>query len=228
MTSNLLPRGIRNNNPGNIEWGDPWQGLVTTPTDKRFAQFTAAVYGIRALARVLISYYDKHNINTVALAIARWAPAHENDTNAYAAQVARAVGVAPTTPLNFQDYKVLRPMVEAIIRHENGSGPLKNTNTWYDDATIVEALRMAGVKPEAATVANVPVTKETVGATGVGALGIAQLADVAPQVAAAMDHANDNISSGSWVRIIFGILTIAVAVWIAYSQVKKHKQATLN
>ncbi|EEG5547188.1 structural protein, partial [Salmonella enterica subsp. enterica] len=32
------PRGIRNNNPGNIRWGDDWQGLVAKSqrTDKAF------------------------------------------------------------------------------------------------------------------------------------------------------------------------------------------------
>ncbi|EEG5394356.1 structural protein, partial [Salmonella enterica subsp. enterica] len=32
------PRGIRNNNPGNIRWGDDWKGLVAKSqrTDKSF------------------------------------------------------------------------------------------------------------------------------------------------------------------------------------------------
>lgn len=37
------PRGIRNNNPGNIRWGDDWKGLVPKEqrTDKAFCQFVA-------------------------------------------------------------------------------------------------------------------------------------------------------------------------------------------
>lgn len=48
----IKPRGIRNNNPGNIRRnGDPWQGLAETQGDKEFFTFTTPVYGIRALAR---------------------------------------------------------------------------------------------------------------------------------------------------------------------------------
>ena len=68
-----------------------------------------------------------------------------------------------------------------------------------------------------------PVTRETVSATGIGAVGIAQLADVAPQVMAAMEKSQDNLSSGSWVRIVLGVATIALAAYVAWSQVKKHK-----
>lgn len=227
----IPPLGIRNNNPGNIEWGSPWQGLATRiPNDKdtrRFAKFTKPVYGIRAIAVTLITYFDKHGIRTVAGAINRWAPPTENVTSSYVKEVARAVGVPAEQEIDFHDYRFLRPMVEAIIRHENGVGPLKTANTWYKSDVIEEAMRRAGVLPSTPTVANIPVTKETVGATGAAGLGVAQLADVAPQIAAALDSANPHISSGSWVRIAFGILTIVVSVYIAYSQVKKHQQGSL-
>ena len=34
-----LPRGIRNNNPGNIRLGDNWQGMKESQSDKSFVQF---------------------------------------------------------------------------------------------------------------------------------------------------------------------------------------------
>lgn len=231
MMDKKLPLGIRLNNPGNVEWGDPWQGLVPrsqsmyantgTAQQKRFAQFTTPAYGIRALARTLITYQDKHNIRTVAAAINRWAPSAENDTGAYVRAVQRAVG---GDLVDMHDYRYLRPMVEAIIRHENGAGPLKTANTWYDDATIDEALRMAGVRPEQG---KMPVTKETIAATATGGVGVAQIADVLPQVSAAITGADSHLSSGSVVRIAIGLLTIGIAVFIAYSQVKKHKAGVL-
>ncbi|HBX1536120.1 TPA: hypothetical protein MHN18_31065, partial [Klebsiella pneumoniae] len=55
-------------------------------------------------------------------------------------------------------------------------------------------------------------------------IGLAQLADVAPQISAAMDKAQGNISSGDTVRIVFGIATIAVAVFIAIAQVRKYQR----
>lgn len=219
--SKSLPRGIRNNNPGNIELGDPWQGLAARQTDGRFAQFESPAFGIRALARTLITYQDKHGIRTVSGAINRWAPPVENDTGAYVRQVQKAVG---GDLIDAHNYASLRPMVEAIIRHENGPGPLKNTNTWYDAATIDEGLRLAGVRKPVATTAAVPVTKETMAATAAGAAGVGQIADVLPAVQAAMSSADSHLSSGNWFRIVLGIVTIGVAAYIAYAQIKR-KQA---
>lgn len=228
------PIGIRLNNPGNLEWGDPWQGLVPRPQSmyadkgnaqqKRFAQFESPAYGIRALARTLITYQDKHGIHTVTDAINRWAPPVENDTGAYIRQVQKAVG---GEFINVHDYSSLRPMVEAIIRHENGPGPLKNRNTWYDDATIDEGLRLAGVRKPVAEAAKVPVTKETIGATTTGALGAAQIADVLPQIIEALRSADSHLSSGSWIRIVLGVATVGAAVFIAYSQVKRQQAGQL-
>lgn len=233
--SKQRPRGIRNNNPGNIEWGDPWQGLVPVNerTDARFAQFETPAYGIRAMARVLITYQDKRTardgsrIDTVREIIERWAPASENNVDAYVTAVRRGMFGAPNAPTQFLDmhkYEHIRPLIDGIIRHENGRGPLDNANTWYTDATIDEGLRLAGIRKPVDEVAAVPVTKETVGATATGAIGAAQIAEMMPQIAAAMSSADEHLSSGSWVRIALGVATIGVAVFIAYSQVRR-KQA---
>jgi len=230
-----LPRGIRNNNPGNIEWGDPWQGLLEPKkrTDKRFAQFENPTMGIRAIARTLITYQDKYGIKTIEDAIHRWAPPNENDTLSYSSHVARLAEVSPNQVVDFQNYTALKAMVEGIIRHENGNprtyglNPKANANEWYDDTIIDEGLRLAGVKREVNVVAKVPVTKETVGATVAAGTGVVQLADVVPAVAQAISRSEDNLTSGDWVRIIFAIITIAAAGYIAWSQLKKHKQGTL-
>lgn len=218
-----LPRGIRNHNPGNIEWGDPWQGLrpVNERSDPRFCQFVSPAYGIRALARTLITYQDKHNIRTVSAAINRWAPPVENDTGAYVRAVQKAVG---GDMVDMHDYKYLRPLVEAIIKHENGIGPLKNANTWYDAATIDEGLRLAGVRPEQS---KVPVTKETVGASATGAVGIVEIAEVLPSIVSAIKGSEDHLSSGQVVRIVIGLVLVAAAVVIAYGQIKKHQAGAL-
>lgn len=225
------PRGIRNNNPGNIRWGDPWQGLVPTAkrTDRAFCQFTKPTFGIRALARVLINYKDKHNISTIREVISRWAPPNENNTDAYISAVAAKVGIYENTVIDLHEYKILKPIVEAIIHHENGTGGKKTPNTWYDDATIDEGLRLAGVVQEAATVpaTKVPVTKETVGATVLGGTGLGQLADVAPTVVQALDKAETHLTSGQLMRVVFGIVTVAIAVFIAYSQWQKNRRGVL-
>ena len=209
------PRGIRNNNPGNLDKGSPWQGLIDNPAEPRFCTFKDPVWGIRALAVTLITYHDKRrakdgtSIDTIREVIERWAPPNENNTDAYINEVSKAVGVTADMIIDLHDYDILRPLVEAIIRHENGRGPLKTLNTWYAAEVIEEGL---------------PVTKETAGATVTAGIGLAQLADVMPQVSAAMDKAQGHISSGDTVRIIFGIATIVVAGFIAWSQVRKHQK----
>ncbi len=91
--------------------------------------------GIRALAVTLITYHDKRrakdgsNIDTIREVIERWAPPNENNTSAYVNEVSKAVGVTPDMIIDLHDYDTLRPLVEAIIRHENGRGPLKTPNT---------------------------------------------------------------------------------------------------
>lgn len=227
MAKTNLPRGIRNNNPGNIRIGQKWQGRVTSfeQTDQSFDQFIDPTWGIRALAALLVNYQDKYKLNTVRGIIDRWAPPNENDTASYINQVAKAVQVKPDQPLDLHRYETLRPLVESIIRHENGAtGPFRTLNTWYDDATIDTGLQRAGiVKPAAVVGEKLPVTKETVAATGTGALGVAQIADVAPQIMQVIDGQQGHLSSGSVLRILIGITTIGLALVIAYSQIKKHQ-----
>ncbi|PQY43478.1 hypothetical protein [Cronobacter sakazakii] len=224
------PRGIRNNNPGNLDRGSPWQGLVNNPAEPRFCTFKAPVWGIRALAVTLITYHDKRrakdgsSIDTIREVIERWAPPHENNTVAYVNEVAKAVGVTPDMVIDLHDYDTLRPLVEAIIRHENGRGPLKTLNSWYASEVIEEGLRRAGVVKAVKAVKALPVTKETAGATVTAGIGLAQLAEVIPQISAAMDKAQGNITSGDTVRIIFGVATILVAGVIVWSQVCKYKK----
>jgi len=148
-----LPRGIRNNNPGNIERdGTRWQGMAARQTDGRFVVFTDAVWGIRAIARILITYQDRRRaadgsrIDTVRKFISRWAPPVENNTDAYARSVANALGVGVDDPdLDVYDYKTMHGLVGAIIRFENGSPPHHASGLWYQDYDIQEGLRLAGI-----------------------------------------------------------------------------------
>lgn len=130
------PRGIRNNNPGNLENnGIPWTGLSDSQTDSRFYQFVNPVWGVRALARVLKTYRDTHGLSTPQEIISRWAPAFENDTDSYARAVADAVGVDPFSPVPDSDSARLQ-LVKAIIKHENGIQP-------YPDDLIREGIARA-------------------------------------------------------------------------------------
>lgn len=131
------PRGIRNNNPGNLERNaTQWQGMAEDQSaDSRFIVFDDPVYGIRALARVLKTYRESYGLNTVIEIISRWAPAHENNTASYARAVASAIGADPYT--HFTDSRDTRlKLVKAIIKHENGVQP-------YPDDLIAEGIERA-------------------------------------------------------------------------------------
>lgn len=120
----MTARGLRNNNPGNIiQSGIAWQGKLDNPTDSRFEQFDTAQNGIRALAKLVISYQDKHGLRTVRGIINRWAPPVENNTTAYVIAVANAVGVKPDDTIDVYRHETLVALTTAIIRHENGEQP---------------------------------------------------------------------------------------------------------
>ncbi|HFI2241586.1 structural protein [Pseudomonas aeruginosa] len=140
------PRGIRNFNPGNIRHakGSRWQGMSANQNDSAFVQFTGPQWGIRAIARTLITYQDKHALRTIRQIISRWAPPSENNTESYIRQVAARVGVAPDARIDVYDYRTMRTLVEAIVRHENGPGPLPE-GSWYGEGLINEGLHLAGI-----------------------------------------------------------------------------------
>ena len=130
-----LPRGIRNNNPGNIRHGANWLGLNPNVRniDSAFCVFTAPVYGIRALAKVLINYKRIHGLNTVRQIVSRYAPPNENQTTAYIQSVAKQLGVYPDTVIDIEERGVLTVFIKAVIRMENGIQP-------YSDEIIQQGI----------------------------------------------------------------------------------------
>ena len=93
--TNSSTSGIRNNNPGNIRRSDDkWQGLAEVQSDSQFFVFTTPVYGVRAIARLLINYQDKYGLRTIHDIISKWAPPVENKTDAYIASVVQRTGFA--------------------------------------------------------------------------------------------------------------------------------------
>lgn len=113
------PRGMRNNNPGNIRVGSsPWQGKIPTSqnTDGAFEQFTTYVYGIRAMIKNLLGY----NLNTIRDIIYRWAPpADNNKTEDYVNFVVIKTGLPHDQPLNLNK-NTLRKIIIAMAQMENG------------------------------------------------------------------------------------------------------------
>lgn len=129
--ANLEPRGVRNHNPLNIKQTDEvWRGQVRCD-DGVFACFDSAFYGIRAGAIVLHTYHHIHGIDSLRGMVERWAPSHENDTEAFYGFVKDQMeGVSTIGPEN------LDRLLEALILAENGIVP-------YSPQLIREAVDVA-------------------------------------------------------------------------------------
>lgn len=130
----MTPRGIRNNNPGNIEKGTDWEGLATNQPDGRYAAFVSPEYGIRAMARTLRTYREKHGKRTINDIINRWAPPFENPTDDYVKFISDRMNVSAYVELTFDDNQVAE-LLAAIIHFENGQQP-------YDRETILRGIEL--------------------------------------------------------------------------------------
>ena len=127
-----LPRGIRNNNPGNIRRSkEQWQGLARPDELKSFqigetafCVFSDASFGIRAMARILNGYQVALHLRTVAGMINRWAPPSDNNaTDRYVQTVCVGMGIGGNDPFNFGDPGLGSRMLGAMIKVENGMQP---------------------------------------------------------------------------------------------------------
>ena len=120
-TQIAMPRGLRNNNPGNIRTSSTrYMGEVQPSQDKSFKQFETMAWGYRAVFALLHSYHKRQGLRTLRQMLNRYAPPVENDTEGYIKQVARNAGVDPDTPIDVLDRDTMIPVVSAICNVENG------------------------------------------------------------------------------------------------------------
>lgn len=120
----MIPRGIRNNNPGNIRNSDAadWKGEVpaSVKKDRSFEEFKDIKHGYRALIKLLQNYRKLHGCRTMADFINRWAPRTENDTTAYIRTVCREMQVPTTYVPDVNDRTTMCSFAAAISLVENG------------------------------------------------------------------------------------------------------------
>lgn len=112
-----VPRGIRNNNPGNLRHGQPWQGLTSDQPDESFDTFETPEFGVRAMWIDIYGDVFKDGNNTLNKLMNEYAPPSENNTTAYINALSQRTGIDPNKDLTAQD---LRRLVPEIIRVENG------------------------------------------------------------------------------------------------------------
>lgn len=209
-----VPRGVRNNNPFNLRKtdADRWQGLSAQQNDPDFCQFDEAIYGIRAGMRNLIAYQDKHGRDTIFTIIKAYAPAVENDTNAYIVAVSQYMGVSSIAVLDLHTYSDLRSLSEAIIGHENGGA----WSDYYTDAQMTKACVLAGVEPPKKSLAQ---SRQMIGSAIAASATVAApvVQQVQQQLAPLTDYAD-------WLKHAFlgvALLGIVLAMWAKYDERKK-------
>ena len=109
------PRGLRNNNPLNIErTGDCWRGMSHEQRDPRFVQFVAPEWGIRAAVVILRNYQKRYHLHTLTEILHRYAPTNENHTKLYIERVSNRAGIRPDTPLDLTDRVLVSRLIEAM------------------------------------------------------------------------------------------------------------------
>ena len=132
-------RGIRNNNPGNLNYVGQAGAHKEPGPHGRFAVFATPEAGLMALRGQLLRYNQRDGLDTVKEIISKWAPPTENDTASYIEGVSHALGVTPDQKLGSFTPQLVAGLMRAIILIENGKNP-------YGD--LVD--KVAGVKSAAA------------------------------------------------------------------------------
>lgn len=211
MTESI--RGIRNSNPGNIERNSTrWQGMADDQSpDNRFVVFRNPKWGIRAIARILITYQDKRQakdgsaIDSVTEVIERWAPPHENNTTDYAKFVADHINMAVDDEnLDVYNYQTMKGLVRSIITMENGVQP-------YDDKIIDAGLRLAGIDVPAKDLRKSRTITAGAAATAT-TTGTAIMSQI-DSASAMLEPMAEFIEPAKYILIALTVISIGVMMW---------------
>jgi len=207
----MTSRGIRNNNPMNIRISpNKWEGKVTPNTDGTFEQFKSPEYGIRAGAKLLITYSVHYQLNTVRLLINRFAPGSENPTDKYAEYVARYLNISPDAEIDVDNYNTMQQIIKAIIKFENrGEMP-------YSEDTVRDALKMAGVHDTP----NKSVVKEVSKDPVAQLTTVAVVSQVANTIAPVNDLLIQMFNFAPWAVLGIVALIVGYIIWQKIKPIK--------
>ena len=145
-----LPRGLRNNNPGNlVRTGISWQGKVAHAqnSDPQFEQFTSLAYGLRAMM-IDIAGDIAEGTNTLTALVNEYAPPHENNTSNYVNFVSQATGILPDVQIPMSK-TIFLALIKAKVMMENG---INAANQYVTDADYEQAFGLAKNHPSVATI----------------------------------------------------------------------------
>lgn len=107
------------NNVGNIRAsGDSFQGEISSSSGS-FKSFSSPIYGTRAVMKILKTYIESYNLNTIEKIISRYAPASENNTQSYINFVSSQTGIRKDAPISWNQ-STISDITKAIVKMENG------------------------------------------------------------------------------------------------------------
>lgn len=119
-----FPRGIRNNNPGNLKMTNPQQGwrgalALSENSDGVFEQFDSYHFGLRAMLKLMTNKISAGH-SSIRKLIEVWAPRTENNTESYISHMESRTGIPQNQPISIYDRDRLFLLAKAIEYHENG------------------------------------------------------------------------------------------------------------
>jgi preprotein translocase subunit SecE len=122
------PRGIRNNNPGNLNFAGQAGAEKEGGENGRFAVFGSMQEGIAALYRQLQLYF-KRGVNTLSDIVNKYAPAGDNNNvGAYISALSAATGKGANEALDPNDTGTISRLMKGIVDHENGRGYISSSD----------------------------------------------------------------------------------------------------
>lgn len=218
-----LPRGVRNNNPGNVEHNpdNNWIGLADPVSDGRYCRFNHPQYGIRAMLWTMLTYQTKYRFKTITQIIERYAPRQDkNATTAYIAHVSKRAGVKPNQAISLREFETAVAVVTAMIEFENGMQP-------YPSELIENSIGLVITKNDEGSVGSVkPSIKSTeqlaVGGAAVGTGGMAglewlktQIENNQTQIIDGLTKAQDQLSGVQtlgWIQVAL-LVSVLASIW---------------
>ncbi|EEW1841231.1 lytic transglycosylase domain-containing protein [Escherichia coli] len=119
--SAYLSRGIRNNNPGNLNFAGQKGATLESGPNARFASFPTMLEGIAALDRQVMLYL-KRGKNTIDQIIDIYAPSSDgNNTSSYKSYLSQYTGLGVKEKIDGSNFELMRKLIQGIINHENGA-----------------------------------------------------------------------------------------------------------
>lgn len=213
----VVPRGLRNNNPLNIEHSadNKWLGLDHPPSDGRFARFKSMDYGVRAAAMLLMKYYDKDGLDTIRKIVHKWAPTTENNTASYIAAVAKHTWITADASINLHDRVVMEKLIAAMGKHETGEE--------IDQSALNKGLALAGFQAPM-LVSSVMGTPTMLAATSVAVpsvlVAIGGIVDGLSDNAGAISGLMGAVGGPVAASIALGVITAATWGWNLYKRLQ--------